>query len=210
VGLGDIVRHIEEGSPLPKRWVCLTFDDARLDNLTVAEPIAAEHDYTMTVFAVSGWTDGAPGPACEETPTGPEATINGDGLRQMAERGHTIGSHTVSHPRLTRLDDEAVRWELARSRESLGAVLGAPPEWLAYPYGSIAPRIMDIARQCGYRGAVSTIRDNSVKGANPMALPRVMVQPGTGPLRLRYMMSPLYSWIHRLKNRRRWSGMRNP
>jgi peptidoglycan/xylan/chitin deacetylase (PgdA/CDA1 family) len=162
----------------------------------------------MQVFAVSRWTAGlVDGSELLEQPS-EETVLDRGGLEDLIRRGHEVGSHTASHPRLTRLDDDAVRKELAESRESLAALPGGPPRWLAYPYGNIAPRIMEIARQCGYVGAVSTIRDNRVAGADPFALPRVMVQPGTSSIRFRYMLSLAYSLIHRMKNRRRWTGMK--
>jgi peptidoglycan/xylan/chitin deacetylase (PgdA/CDA1 family) len=208
VTLDAVADALQGKASLPSRWVCFTFDDARVDNLTVAEPLLAVQGFPMTVFAVSSWTKGLTNPD-DSIPQGVEATLGVAGLMELQRRGHCIGAHTVTHPRLTRLADEAVHRELLDCRKVLGSVLGKPPEWLAYPYGNVAPRIMAIARESGYRGAVTTIRDNRVKGRDLHALPRVMIQPGITPLRFRYMLSWWYSLLHRWKNLNRWKGMAN-
>jgi hypothetical protein len=47
-----------------------------------------------------------------------------DDLRALTDRGHEIGSHTISHPRLDALDDANIRDELVRSRDEIERHLG--------------------------------------------------------------------------------------
>ena len=71
----------------------------------------------------------------------------------------TIGAHTVNHPILTKLDDKAVRAELASSRDVIAAALGTRPVHLAYPVGdrsAAGPREFQIARDLGFKTAVTT------------------------------------------------------
>ena len=71
----------------------------------------------------------------------------------------TIGAHTVNHPILTKLDDKAVRAELANSRDVIQAALGARPDHLAYPVGdrgAAGPREFQIAAELGFKSAVTT------------------------------------------------------
>ena len=80
------------------------------------------------------------------------ATLAGDPLV-------TIGAHTVNHPILTKLDETAVRAELANSRDVIQAALGARPEHLAYPVGdrsAAGPREFKIATELGFKTAVTT------------------------------------------------------
>jgi peptidoglycan/xylan/chitin deacetylase (PgdA/CDA1 family) len=204
--LAEVFRALHRNHSLPRRWVCLSFDDARKDNLIVGAPLAEKFGFPMTIFAVSSWTSGLP--CAIMTPEAEEATCSLEELQILSERGHLIGSHTHTHPKLTRLNDDQVRQELITSRKELAEVTGSPPDFLAYPFGNTAPRIIKIAAQCGYQAAVATIRDNRVSLAQIMALPRVMIHPETPPWRLAYLFSPLYSWIHRWKNLRRWTGLR--
>src|SRR5450631_2232578 len=45
-------------------------------------------------------------------------------MRGMQAAGMEIGSHTVSHPRFTRLPDDSARRELEDSRDGLEQILG--------------------------------------------------------------------------------------
>ena len=71
----------------------------------------------------------------------------------------TIGAHTVNHPMLAKLLDNAVRAEMDLSRSVIEAALGARPAHLSYPYGdpgSAGPREFAIAAELGFKTAVTT------------------------------------------------------
>ena len=71
-----------------------------------------------------------------------------------------IGAHTVNHPMLKKMaDDAAVRAEMEQSRAVLDAALGKKPEHLAYPVGdptSAGAREFRIAGELGFKTAVTT------------------------------------------------------
>jgi peptidoglycan/xylan/chitin deacetylase (PgdA/CDA1 family) len=71
----------------------------------------------------------------------------------------TIGAHTVNHPILAKLPDNAVRAEMDLSRSVIEAALGVRPAHLSYPYGdpgSAGPREFAIAAELGFKTAVTT------------------------------------------------------
>ena len=72
----------------------------------------------------------------------------------------TVGAHTVNHPMLKKVADEAsVRAEMEQSRAVLDAALGKRPEHLAYPVGdatSAGSREFRIAAELGFKTAVTT------------------------------------------------------
>lgn len=71
----------------------------------------------------------------------------------------TIGAHTVNHPILTKIDDNAVRSELENSRDVIEAALGVRPQHLAYPVGdrsAAGPREFKTAAELGFKTAVTT------------------------------------------------------
>ena len=100
-------------------------------------------------------------------------------LRQLAEDPYcTIGAHSMTHPRLSRLPAAEVLRELQHSREVIGEQLGRRPDFFAYPYGSrdaCGPREFDIAATVGYRAAFTTrlhaLTDRTAR--NIHALPRL-------------------------------------
>jgi peptidoglycan/xylan/chitin deacetylase (PgdA/CDA1 family) len=92
-----------------------------------------------------------------------------DELREHADRGLRIGSHTVSHPHLTRVSDAELGRELDDSKGEIEAELGRPCRELAYPYGEQDERVRAAARRAGYERAYAL---RGRKG-DPYALPRV-------------------------------------
>lgn len=79
-------------------------------------------------------------------------------IREMSVAGIEFGSHTVSHPILSRLDDQELAYELTESRRTLELQLGKPAEVLAYPVGGAEEfndSVIEAARTAGYRLGVS-------------------------------------------------------
>lgn len=86
------------------------------------------------------------------------SAVDWDEVREMAEAGIEFGSHTLSHPVLTQLDDSALERELGQSRQAISAQLGGPVDTVAYPVGKAGAfdeRVMAMSRRCGYRLGIS-------------------------------------------------------
>ena len=97
-------------------------------------------------------------------------------VRQLHQAGMEIGGHTVMHPILTELpDDEAAR-EMAAGRARLQQITGTAVDVFAYPNGKpgrdYAPRHVALARQAGFRCAVSTAPGAAGAGSDPLQWPR--------------------------------------
>jgi peptidoglycan/xylan/chitin deacetylase (PgdA/CDA1 family) len=151
VTFGDAVR----GGAGGKR-VAVTFDDAFESVVTHARPVLDELDWPGTIFAVTdfaaagqpvhwqGVDQWAGGPH-----DGERATLDWDALRGLRDAGWEVGSHTVTHPHLTELDDDALERELTGSRDAVEAALGACDS-IAYPYGAVDPRVVEATGRAGY------------------------------------------------------------
>ncbi|MFL1453588.1 polysaccharide deacetylase family protein [Marinobacter sp. GN3S48] len=79
-------------------------------------------------------------------------------IKQMIGDGLDIGSHSISHPILTKLNDEQLSNELQRSRQKIEAETGMSVDVFCYPNGrevDFDQRVKECIHQCGYRYAVS-------------------------------------------------------
>jgi peptidoglycan/xylan/chitin deacetylase (PgdA/CDA1 family) len=90
----------------------------------------------------------------------------------------TIGAHTVNHPMLAKLPQEAVRSEMDLGRSIIEAALGKRPEHLSYPVGdrtSAGAREFAIAAELHFKTAVTTRPGVLFPGhrAHLTALPRI-------------------------------------
>jgi len=92
-----------------------------------------------------------------------------DELRQMQAGGMEIGSHSVTHPILSQVDDDQLRHEVTESKATLEAQLGRPVDVFSYPVGgtaSINDAVTACVEEAGYRVAVTYIN-----GVTPLDRP---------------------------------------
>lgn len=68
-----------------------------------------------------------------------------------------IGSHTVTHPLLTRIPIEEAYNEIVDSKNMLESILNKPVDKFCYPRGYANPEIQKIVKEAGYKSARSTV-----------------------------------------------------
>jgi peptidoglycan/xylan/chitin deacetylase (PgdA/CDA1 family) len=103
--------------------------------------------------------------------------------------GFSIGSHAHTHRKLSSLDADTQRHELAGSKEILEARLGCEVKALAYPYGWLSTydsRTVALAAQTGYRLAFSSQEGvNRLNRINAYEVRRLSVGSGDSTALLR-------------------------
>ncbi|TWI53663.1 polysaccharide deacetylase family sporulation protein PdaB [Halalkalibacter nanhaiisediminis] len=73
-----------------------------------------------------------------------------DLVKEIQERGHTIGSHGYQYKDYTSWEDEKVRKDINRSGQVLSELIGERPTLLRPPNGSFNARTLQIAEAQGY------------------------------------------------------------
>jgi heparosan-N-sulfate-glucuronate 5-epimerase len=161
------------------RLVAITFDDAYRSVVEVAKPLLDARGMNATVFAPTdliGNEDPMSWPGIDRWLGGPHASeltpMSWQEARDLIAAGWEVGSHTCSHPMLTRLDDEELARQLGESREECERNLGVACESVAYPYGDVDTRVAEAAMVAGYSAAAAlAIRERP----DPYKWPRVGV-----------------------------------
>ncbi len=160
--------------PLPRRPVVVTFDDGYAEAVDHALEALESTRTRATFFVVGGVVGGSSEWLAAER--GLRLPLAGwDRLRAVIDAGHAIGSHSMTHPHLTGLDDDAARRELVESRLAISSGLGSDVRHLAYPHGEWSPLVRRIAAESGYVTASTTNQAFSGPGSDPLALPRIIV-----------------------------------
>jgi peptidoglycan/xylan/chitin deacetylase (PgdA/CDA1 family) len=117
--------------------ISYTFDDNLRDQYTLALPMLNEVGFKGTFFVIAGKTAETPeeGAKKQRDPNvrGKWGGISWPELKEMANEGHEIASHTWSHTGLTRLTAAEVDAELGKAYESIKTHIGKPPLTLAFP-----------------------------------------------------------------------------
>jgi peptidoglycan-N-acetylglucosamine deacetylase len=130
---GRTMRHTGDGSS-----VALTFDDGPNPMTTPGLlDLLDRHQVKATFFLIGSWVQGAREVA-----------------REIAERGHCVGNHTHTHPRLTFCGKWRTRVELNRCDEAIEAATGKKPRWMRPPFGFRNPMLDGIVRERGGAGVV--------------------------------------------------------
>jgi peptidoglycan/xylan/chitin deacetylase (PgdA/CDA1 family) len=137
--------------------VAITFDDGFRNFYEHALPALQERGFPATVFVVTGFCGGNNDwPSQPDKPPVPVLPLmTWSELREISAAGISLGSHTVTHPRLAALSEEHIEEELRTSQTQLEDRSGARATTFAYPYGESTPRVQDAARR-HYRIACGT------------------------------------------------------
>jgi peptidoglycan/xylan/chitin deacetylase (PgdA/CDA1 family) len=191
------------------RVVAITFDDAYLSELTLAKPLLDAVGYPATVYAPTAYLDTPEQPlkwdGIEQWHGGEHERellpMSWDQLRELADGGWEIGSHTRTHPHLTEVDDETLRAELVESKATAEDRMGRPCPTIAYPYGDYDERVVAAAGAAGY-AAAGTLPAR-LHSERPLAWPRVGIYHDDDERRFRLKVSRV---MRRLRGSRFWPG----
>ncbi len=173
----------------------LTFDDGYDNFYQHAYPILSRHNFVATVFVVTREVGGASrwDGGCQ-TPL-----MSWSQIKEISRHGIEIASHTISHPRLTRVPLDEARRELLHSRLELEEKLGVAATSFAYPYGDHNALAQSLAAEAGYRLACSIRRGNLHARRDQFRLKRVPVDEFTSLKRFQRRLSSLYDFTCRFQ-----------
>lgn len=181
ISLAQAFAQRERTGGFPPHSVALTFDDGYLSVFTEALPVLADHGFTATVFLASGLVGLAADAARARNPDINRDLLDWRQAEELLRAGFEIGSHSVGHPDLTRLEPAARESELADAKSQLQQRLQVPVESFAYPYGRLNAAIRSAAGR-HYRRACTTRLDRCRAAADPLRIDRIdmyyMQQPG--------------------------------
>jgi peptidoglycan/xylan/chitin deacetylase (PgdA/CDA1 family) len=134
-----------------KHRVAITFDDGYRCLLQHAAPILDQHGFPWTLFVPTGaigdrnrWDV----PAADGL-----EIMSREELDEAHAHGASIESHGHAHLNLALATPDDARADLLNSLEILTELNGAPPPFLAYPYGETTPAIQQIVSELGFAAA---------------------------------------------------------
>ena len=153
---------------LPNKSVMITIDDGYRSVYDIAYPILKKYGFKAILMIYTSFVGVS------------KQAITWDQLRKLKGEGFAIGSHTIFHTDLTSLGEgeteeafaQRIYRELYGSKRILDQKIGQETYILAYPFGYYNQRVMDVARQAGYRMALSVRRGGNPFFANTLSLKR--------------------------------------
>lgn len=151
------------------RWM-LTFDDGGASAIAAIAPALEARGWRGHFFMTTGRL-GAPG------------FLDADALRELAARGHVIGSHSRTHPlAMASLSRTELRQEWTESADTLAEVLGTRPTVASIPGGAYSAAVAAAAGEAGIRTLfTSEPREEPWAVGAVVCLGRYVVRRGTTP-----------------------------
>jgi peptidoglycan/xylan/chitin deacetylase (PgdA/CDA1 family) len=102
-----------------------------------------------------------------------------DEVRELRSQGFDIGSHTVSHPILTRISPGDLAWELSESKRTIEREVNAPCEAIAYPNGGaadVSESVFAATRNAGYKLGFTVAERHSPPDEDALSISRLCIQ----------------------------------
>ena len=166
VSMSELVDAMRAGRE--RGLVGLTFDDGYVGLREHAVPVLQRHDFTATMYIVSGLLGGT-----NEWDKGPvRRLVSADDVLRLAAAGMEIGAHTVSHSRLAGIGAERLKTEISDSRSQLSELLGRPTRGFAYPWGAMDAAARQAVRDAGFDHACAV--ETPMADLGVMGLPRII------------------------------------
>jgi peptidoglycan/xylan/chitin deacetylase (PgdA/CDA1 family) len=181
--------------PPGHNYAVVTFDDGFQSVATNALPELAKRGIPTAIFVASGCLGRAPAWLSEGyAANNSETTLTPDELRALPGPLVTLGSHTVSHPRLTRLPSEEVRREMEESRRQLEKISNQPVTLFSFPYGAFNAELVRFCREAGYERAFTIEPLLAFSDPREFLTGRVAVSPSDWPLEFWLKLLGCYRW----------------
>lgn len=193
-------------SVLPPHAVIITFDDGFQDFADVAWPVMSRHGFpainylpTKHIGGFDSWESGAE----------PRRIMAWQTVRDLIADGASFGSHSETHPDLTKLTSVKLEQELAASRMELEDKLSRPIAHFAPPYGASDARVRAYV-SANYATSVGTYLDHASHNSDLLDLPRIEMFYFRKISRWREFLTGVdRSYLRRRRMLRRLGKMRN-
>lgn len=180
IPLVKLVQDIRKGK-IENNSIVITFDDGYADNLYNALPILEEFGVPATIFITAGftgrnayyWDENSPSEDRGRPMTPDEAK------RLSNSRLIEIGAHTLTHPKLAKIDQNSQYNEVLGSKKTLEELAGMPILGLAYPFGgkdSFDQKTIELVKKAGFNYACANIHERATNRSDIYALPRFVVR----------------------------------
>jgi len=178
-----------------KHYSVITFDDGFQDTIENAVPELVSRGIHATVFV----TVGALGKPADWWPaTEPERTrsiATAEQLRQMPGEWISVGAHTMTHPRLSTLEEADAKHEILEPRRRLESLLGCKIRSLSFPFGDFDADVVRWSREAGYERAFTTQHEKAFEHPEPFLVGRVKAEPTDWRLEFRLKLLGAYVWL---------------
>lgn len=185
-------------TPLPEgeRCAVVTFDDGFASVVENALPELEQRGIPSTIFVVTdalgkqpGWMESA------QDSDASEKCMSVEQLQRLPAELVSIGSHTRTHPKLTRIAEADAKRELGESRTKLEGLLNRPVALFSFPFGAFSSELVHWCREAGYERVFTTLPFCAFRDSQEFVTGRVRVDPTDWPWEFELKLRGAYRWL---------------
>ena len=215
ITFNDYLLYINGELSLPRKPIILSFDDGYEDVYRIAFPMLKEFGMKAIFFVLGDssiktdvWNNG--------DGTAPSRLINDEQITDMHESGFEIGSHTMTHPKLTLMPINIAWEEISVSKQQLEFIIKSTVKSFSYPYGAVNSSIKRLVIRAGYLIACGVFTGPPRFGTDRFDFRRIAISNSTNSINFAAkILTPFeyYEWfgaktskaVHRSSNKNNFS-----
>jgi peptidoglycan/xylan/chitin deacetylase (PgdA/CDA1 family) len=139
--------------------IVITFDDGFADNFLFAYEILHNLNLPFIIFLTVNFI-GTEKLFSRYKDKERDRFLTWNEVIEMSKNGVEFGSHSLTHPDLTKLEKEEIEKEIIDSKKIIEDKTGKEVKFFCYPYGFYNKEVIEIVEKAGYKGAVVNRKRN--------------------------------------------------
>ena len=196
--ISEILMRLETGHPLPPRTVCIMVDDGDESFYELGWPIFRKHRIPLHLNLTCGFMG-------KEDKSNPQhQIIDNDRILELLDSSLvSLGSHSMTHPRMTSLPESQLEYELGESKEIIETLQGYC-DTFAYPYGNhryVTLQSEHLLYRLRYRYAFTTTGGVVKKGCDRYRIGRSNIASKVSQLKLASLANGAHPTLRYYKDR---------
>lgn len=132
------VEMISNGTLVDRPYIAFTFDDGFEECYSVVAPVLESYGCNAAFFINSNYIE-----STNEYQVGfnkrikvhSKKPMNWNEIKELSNRGHIIGSHTLDHINLRELSEKELANQMSLDKNKIESQLGIKCDYFAWPYG---------------------------------------------------------------------------
>ena len=174
----------------------ITFDDAFQSTAEFGLHFLKKMGVPCTIFIPSGYIGKEPRWVTDpDHPYYHETIMDEDALGQLSSGIVQVGSHCVSHRRLTHMPLEEAQQELEHSKQYLEKIMKEPVRFLAFPYGDFDDNTLSLSRSSGYEKVFAGDPVSNYHPQSGFLFGRIDASPQDWPVESWLKLQGAYNWL---------------
>ncbi|MGE5458487.1 MAG: polysaccharide deacetylase family protein [Methanococcaceae archaeon] len=195
-----ITKPLQAGAKLKlddeKNYVIITFDDGYQSMFKNALPAIVRLNIPCAIFFPTNFIGKAP--KWEEWNIYleyNEILMTPEQIKSLPEELITIGSHSHSHPVLSKISPKEAQEEFYKSRNILESILGRKVTLFSFPYGEFNEKVTKLAFAAGYKRLFTIQPEVNFSKIENDIVGRFNVDPSDSFLEFKLKLLGAYKWM---------------